>query len=123
MASSSLTLADRNSLIKAISMHFVIYSQKAELDDIKHGLEDVLHFGDIMHSHPTLLKPLFVSSGRSKLSANSFLSLFKINYSPQGSNMRESEEDVMLHFNYYIEELEGKLCQTTSVSVQYTLYC
>ena len=97
-------------------MYFIIYSQKAELDDIKHGLEDVLHFGDIIKSHPALLKPLFVSSGRVKLTVSSFLSLFKINYSPEGSNTRESEEDAMLQFNYYIEELEGKLAKFNAVS-------
>lgn len=122
MASSSLTLDDRGSLIKSIAMHFIIYSQKAELDDIKHGLDDVLNFGDLIRSHPTLFKPLFVASGRTVLHADSFLTLFEIEYSLQGSNRREREEDIMLHLNYYIQELEGTFQQPGPPTRPWFLY-
>ena len=102
-------MEDRAKLIRCIAMHFVVYSQKAEFDDIRQGLEDVLKFGSIIGKHAELLLPLFVSSGRAKLNATSFFSLFEIEYSPLGSNSREREEGVIL-FNYYIEELEGTVC-------------
>ena len=118
MASTSVIVNDIDNLIKCIAMHFIIHSQKAELDDIKHGLE-VLQFGDLIHSHPALIKRLFIESGHTKFSADSFLSQFKIEYSPPGSNKREKEEDVMLHFNYYVEELEGTVCFTSPHSLHY----
>ena len=73
MASTSVIVNDIDNLIKCIPMHFIIYSQKAELDDIKHGLE-VLQFADLIRSHPALIKRLFVESGHTKFSADSFLS-------------------------------------------------
>ena len=107
MASLSLTLEDRDALIRSIGLHFIIYSQKAELDDIKRGLDSVLEFGKLIRTHPMLFKPLFVASGQSKLRADFFLSLFETEYSQHGCNMREKEEEVMMNFNYYLQELEG----------------
>ena len=107
MPSSSVTLVNRDSLLNAIVLHFTIYSQKAELDDIKRGMDDVLEVGPLARSHPTLFKPLFVSSGLQKLQADTFLSLFHVDYSLRGSNRRDKEEQIMINFNHYIQELEG----------------
>ena len=49
------------------------------------------------------LKTLFVESGRKQLTA---LDMFHVSYSPQGSNKRPREE-VVLHWNCYVTELEG----------------
>ena len=108
MASSSLTIDDRYTLVKSIALHFVVYAQKAELDDIKRGLDYVLDFGKLTGTYPMLFRPLFFMSGYTKLRADSFLSLFEIEYSPRGSNRRKKEE-VMMNFNYYIQELEGMM--------------
>ena len=107
MPTASITIDDCDTLVKSISLHFIVYSQKAELDDIKRGLDFVLEFGQLTRAHPMLFKPLFVASGQPTLRADSFLSLFEIDYSPHGSNRREREEAVMMNFNYYIQELEG----------------
>ena len=118
MPSQSVTLSDCDALVKSIALHFIIYSQKAELDDIGSGLDDVLEFGQLIRTHPTLFKPLFVASGRTKLHADIFLSLFDIDYSPRGSNQREREEEVMLNFNYYIQEFESKYYYTSAKIIQ-----
>lgn len=114
MPSSSVSLTDKENLLKAISMHFIVYSQKAELDDIKAGLGYVLGFGGLARQYPKLFKPLFVASGQVKLHARSFLQLCDIKYSPRGCNKREKEEEIMMNFNYYIQELEGiaQVCKT-----------
>ena len=104
MASSSLTIDDRDTLV---ALHFVVYAHNAELDDIKHGLDYVLDFGKVTGTYLMLFKTLFLMSGYTKLRPDSFPSLFEIEYSPRGSNRRKKEEEVMMNFNYYIQELEG----------------
>ena len=63
MSSSSVTLVNRDFLLNAIALHFTIYSQKAELDDIKRGMDDVLGVSPLARSHATLFKPLLFLLG------------------------------------------------------------
>lgn len=109
--SSAVSIDDKERLLQCIAMHLTIYSQKAELDQIREGFK-VLNFEEIVKLHPYLLKPLFIS-GRPNLTANDLL-MFKVNWSVQGSNRRAKEEEIILNWNYYVKELEGMLvsCNT-----------
>lgn len=107
MPSSSITIVDSDALLNSISLHFIIYSQKTELDEIKRGLDAVLNVGQLMCNHPALFKPLLVISGQHNLKADRFLALFDIDYSVRGSNRRLKEAQIMVHLNHYIQELEG----------------
>ena len=60
-----------------------------------------------MHTYPTQMKPLFLASGKPKVSARSLLSMFEIRWSPQGSNQREAEEAVVFGWTEYIHDMEG----------------
>ena len=104
-----ITIDDRDSIARYLAMHHVVYSQKAELDQIKLGLE-VLHVIELVNKYPTLMKPFFVSTGRAELTTEMMLSLFTVNWSVKGSNKREREEDTILHWHYYLSELEGMQC-------------
>lgn len=88
-------------------MHYVVYAQKAELDQIQLGFQ-VLDFDKLIAANSLLLKPLFIAAGRQLLTAAAILGLFFINWSPQGSNRRDQEEEIILHWNYYVEDLEGE---------------
>ena len=106
MPSSSITISDKDDISRSMSLNYVIFSQKAELDAIKSGF-DCLNFSHLVQCFPSLLKPLFVESGRKQLTASFVLDMFHVSYSPQGSNKRPREEEVVLHWNYYVTELEG----------------
>lgn len=106
MPPCSIDLSDKDNISRSISLNYVVFSQKAELDAIKSGF-DCLNFSQLVQCFPSLLKPLFIKNGRKKLTASFVLELLYIRYSPQGSNKRPQEE-VILHWNYYISELEGK---------------
>ena len=106
MPSQSVSIDDKEALAKSLAMNFVIYSQKAELDQIRDGF-DCLNFSGLVRVHPSLLQPLFVGSGWQSPTAAMLLDLFHIDFSPQGSNRRPREEEIILHWNYYISELEG----------------
>ena len=105
MPSSSIDFSDKDDISRSISLNYVVFSQKAELDAIRSGF-DCLNFSQLVQRFPSLLKPLFVEKGRKKLTASFFKDLFHVCYSPHGSNKR-SREEVILHWNYYISELEG----------------
>lgn len=99
MPSSSIDISDKDGISRSISLNYVVYSQKAELDAIKSGF-DCLNFSQLVQCYPSLLKPLFIENGQKKLTASFILDLFYVGYSPQGSNKRPREEEVILHWNY-----------------------
>ena len=53
-------LEDRPSLVKAVSLHHIIFKCKAELDQLREGL-GTLGIADAMKSHRSLLEPLFTA--------------------------------------------------------------
>ena len=106
MPSQSVSIDDKGALSRSLAMNFVIYSQKAELDQIRDGF-DCVNFSGLVKAHPCLLQPLFVASGRQSPTAAMVLDLFHVEFSLQGSNQRPKEEEIILHWNYYISELEG----------------
>ena len=108
MPSSSVTLKNKGEVAKSIAMHFTVLAIKAELDQLKKGLQ-CLRFLEVMHSYPTLLKPLFLNSGKPSITADYILQLFHVQWSPQGSNQRELEEAVILGWHEYIHDTEGIL--------------
>ena len=62
-----------------------------------------------MHTFPSQMKPLFLASGKPKVSALSLIAMFEIEWSPQGSNQREAEEAVVFGWTEYIHDMEGEL--------------
>ena len=72
----------------------------------------MLHFDQLIKLHFSLLKPLFVKTGRQHLTSGGVLKMFVINWSPPGSNRRVAEEKVVLNFTHYLSELEGNKVQS-----------
>lgn len=78
----------------------------AELEQLKQGLKE-LGVLSLLHSHQKLLKPLFLANGKPQLTASSILNMFKVIWSPIGSNQREKEEAVILGWTDYVHGLKG----------------
>lgn len=122
MPSSSISMDDRESIVRCIAMHHVIYSQKAELDQIREGFQVQANHQPFAHefklfwairlfsliSCSRILKPLFVEAGRVKLTCSSVLELFFINWSEEGCNKRQAQEELVLNLTYYLTELQGR---------------
>ncbi len=108
---SSTALVNKEGIALSIAMHYLVYRCKAELDQIKDGLRS-LEILDLMAQHPTLMRPLFLESGKPKLSAESFLQIFNILWSPVGSNRREQEEAVIYGWTEYVHEIEGEIVKS-----------
>ncbi len=104
---SQLKLRDKEHIIASISMHFCVYSCKVELDEMRRGLLS-LNFIGAMNGNPSL-KALFKFNAEAQtLTAEEVEKLFVPLFSPQGSNKRSKEEQVMMHFLEFLQDLEGE---------------
>ena len=65
---ASLSLSDREDLLHALALHFIILRPKAELDQLKEGLASV-GVAESMEMYPEILKSLFVSANGGPLHA------------------------------------------------------
>lgn len=107
MPSTCVSIEDKEDIVMCIAKHFLIYVCKGELDQLKSGLKhlDIL---DLILRHPKHLCPLLTVSGKPKLTSSSFLQIFHVQWSPQGSNRREDEEAVIFGWTEYVNDLEGR---------------
>lgn len=104
--SDSVKIEDVNNIIRSLAMHFLVYSCKAELDQLKAGISE-LGVLSLIHSYPRLFKPLFTASGKPQLTPESVSATFKVCWSPEGSNLRKQEEDVIYGWQEYLQGLKG----------------
>ena len=106
--SQSLKFKDLADIIRSFCLHFVLYCAKSELDQIKEGIT-IFGLQRLMQSHSAQFLPLFLGSSRTKLTADTLLSLFKVKeWSPEGSNCREPEEAVIFNWENYVRETAGR---------------
>ena len=66
-----------------------------------------LHFDHLVGASPDLIRYLLVSGATPPLSAAGILDMMKVHYSPPGSNLRQSEEAVILNWFDFLQECEG----------------
>ena len=88
----------------SLSLHYTVYALKAELDQLKEGLE----FGGVVWTQDEAftLMGLFCEIDAPVLSAKQVSSLFPPTFSPEGSNRRDIEEEVALHWEYFLRDAE-----------------
>ncbi len=99
-------------------MHFCVYSCKVELDEMRRGLLS-LNFIGAMNGNPSL-KALFKFNAEAQtLTAEEVEKLFVPLFSPQGSNKRSKEEQVMMHFLEFLQDLEGEYYSCKITCIQY----
>ena len=106
--STRLKFSDLSELIQNMCLHFVIYTAKSELDQLRDGLTTLglLH---IMESNYMQFLPSFLACHQEELTADKLIGLFKIDvWSPKGSNDREDEEAVIVNWENYVRTTKGK---------------
>lgn len=86
---------------------------KAELDQITKGLE-AFKFYNIVKCAPLSIKEYFVHKPV-KLTAEDIFNLFKVQFSEQGSSKRELEEDCVMKWIRYTQEIESENCTYISI--------
>jgi len=104
--SRNVELSDRDRIVQSLSTFFSVVRVKASIDQSIDGL-NVLGMYDLIKANPCTMHKLFVSQPVS-LTADYMLSLFQTRLSPEGTNRREEEEQLVMYWVHFIEMIEGK---------------
>ena len=104
--STMYSLANKQSIIQALSTHFILFTRKAEIDRLGQGLD---HVGllSLLKQYPGVGLNIFLPD-ETILTASYMIDLLDVNYSPLGSNNRAKEEEVMIMFYNYLQVVEGR---------------
>ncbi len=106
MPSSSVTLNNREAIIRSVATHYSVLSVKAELDQFLDGFK-AMGVLDLFRSKPNQMRPLLISEPHVNLTSDYMINLFKPSLSPLGSNPREAEDASVLNWINYIQMIEG----------------
>lgn len=126
---SSITMEIKEELVKVLCLHHILLKAKAELDQLKEGLQS-LGVLNIMKNSPSFFLSLFTATEKDTLTAgehfvvcpdwlnltasselfvDKLIKLFgAVKFSEKGSNQRKCEEDTYIMFTKLLYECEGK---------------
>jgi len=79
---------------------------KAQIDQMVEGL-GVLGVLDLLRSNPQSAKQLFIHSKPPSMTADLMFMMFTPRLSPEGSNRREDEEQVVMLWANFLQMIEG----------------
>ena len=94
-------------IVKSCAAHFVVYSVKCELDQLCDGLS-TMGFMELCWKKPGLMRSLFLPQHPPPLTADCMINVFSTRFSPQGSNLRETEEAVAMKWIHFLQMIEGR---------------
>ena len=100
---ANLTTSNIKEIVLCLALHFIIYSNKAELNQISEGLK----LGGLIwvDNEVNSLTGLFIQKSET-LSARAVRLLFSPKLSEPGANRREVEEEMLLHWSYFLSDVE-----------------
>ncbi len=105
--SSLIRVIDCDTIVSSVTMHYSVLVCKAELDQLVQSLES-LQVLELVRANPQIMKPLFVgTSSKLNITADDLFDLLPAQFSPAGSNRRESEENVVMDWDNYNHMIEG----------------
>lgn len=100
-----MKLDDRSTIISAACLHYAVLGSLAELEQLKRGLQTA-QLATLLDKHTNLFKELFLHS-KKLITADFIQDLFIPHYSERGSNNRVKEEEIVMNWISYLQELEG----------------
>ena len=104
---SDIRLEDVELIVSVMAKHYAILNVKAELDQILCGMSSTFDFLELVRGNPKSMRQLFVFNEPPPLTADSMYDLLPAQFSPQGSNRREEEEDALTHWINLAQWIEG----------------
>lgn len=115
-------LEDKTAILEAMLLHTCIFNVKADLDQLREGMELFRLSAAFKRSLAAFL-PLFTRSTRPH-TATFIQDLFIVLYSPNGSNTKEKEENTIMHWISFLNDAEdGKLGADTSNTRRHPCSC
>lgn len=110
----NMSLADRDMVVSAVSLHHAVLGSLAELEQLRRGLQTA-RFYMLLEDNKCLFKPLFRHQNK-PITSNFIQDFFEVDFSERGSNNRLKEESIMMNWVTYLQYLEGCkfLCELAS---------
>ncbi len=97
---------ERKGVVQSIANYFTIVRVKAQIDQMIDGMK-CLGIDELLKCYPSTMYRLFISQPV-PLTSESMFNLFLARLSPEGSNKRENEEQIIVYWNYLLELIECK---------------
>ena len=111
------TLSDRDCIVQFFAKHFTVVRVKAQLDQMIDGLK-ALGIYDLIKANPRSMHKLFTSKP-APITLDVVINLFQTRFSPEGSNRREDEEQVVMFWVHFLEMIECKSNYIIKCSLHY----
>lgn len=103
----SCQLENRKHIVQSISNYFTVVRVKAQIDQLYEGMK-CLGIDELFKAYPSTMHHLFVSQPQ-PLTSDSMMFLFQPVLSPEGSNRREDEEQLIMYWVHFLELIGCKL--------------
>jgi hypothetical protein len=105
---TSFTWQTLRELVNGVIMHQLVYSKKAALDQLLDGL-NAHNIRDLSEDNVSLSMALFTYQEKETetISATTMRNLLKPKVSPEGSNGRAKEEEIILHWFRFLDDVES----------------
>ena len=87
-------------------MHQIVYSNKAALDQLLEGLHSH-NVIKLLEGNLSLAMALFTCNEQETMTATVMRKLVKPEPSPEGSNARSREEEIILHWFRFLEDVDN----------------
>lgn len=110
-----VTPNDVPEIFRSVCLEYVIVRSICEMTQFLEGLQ-TLDVATLIKQHPSIMRQVFTSNTL-PVTARDLTNLLVPVYSPVGSNAREEEEAIMLNWNYYLQDIQGKVVVHTLVFV------
>lgn len=115
-----VTMQEKKEFFNCVSLHYTLLSSLSELSQFIDGLK-TCNILTLIREFPNLFRPVFQRSH--DLTAELLDEMFQPKFSPDCSNRQAVEQNIMFHFNNFLEDVEkGKItCDINHEEVTLTL--
>ena len=115
-----VTMQEKEEFFNCVSLHYTLLSTLSELNQFIEGLK-LCNVLTLMRAFPYLFRAVFQPSH--DLTAELLDDMFQPKFSPDCSNRQAVEQNIMFHFNNFLEDVEkGKVtCDVSDEEVTLTL--
>ena len=97
-------IQDISTIVRAVTLHSTVMPIKSELDQLAQGLE-VCGILALIKKYPKTMKKLFLYDVDDKVSVETMVAMFNVEYSEKGSSRREVEEQAVQFWNEFLIDI------------------
>ena len=98
-------LSNKSEMIESLLKQHFVYGVHAEVSQFFNGLNSIGHLGDMI-LHNKQLFDMILGNQHPSLTKSSFMKLYELNRSEEGSNQRSKEDTTIYCFEIFLQDLE-----------------